>query len=272
MNERKYTDREWLQNQFNKYKTPSLVSTMTGYPRTCITRYAIKYGIYEKKYTREKVNHVNETYFYNIDTAEKAYFLGFIMADGNMYLRNGKYQFSIKIKSSDKDILLKFASAIDFNIEKIKERNEERNGSITRCAEIKIYNQVFCNSLVSLGVIPRKTGKEFMPDIPKEFEKDFIRGYIDGDGWIGKDNFQLGYCSSSYKIMEQITNYIKEAINVDMTIKQQNKIYVAKIYAKKKVYHLLKHFYYEGCTSLDRKNNLAKQKQVELYNDLIGLP
>ena len=73
-------------------------------------------------------------------------------------------------------------------------------------------------------------------------------------------------------MMEQITNYIKEAINVDMKIKQQNKIYVAKIYAKKKVYHLLKHFYYEDCVALDRKNNLAKQKQIELYNDLIGLP
>ncbi|MEG1494712.1 MAG: hypothetical protein RR406_00210 [Bacilli bacterium] len=72
-------------------------------------------------------------------------------------------------------------------------------------------------------------------------------------------------------MMQQITSYIKEAINIDMKIKEQNNIYVAKIYAKKKVYHLLKHFYYEGCTALDRKNNLAKQKQIDLYNDLIGL-
>ena len=156
---------------------------MTGYPRTCITRYAIKYGIYQKRFTRDKVNYVNEDYFNKINTSEKAYFLGFIMADGNMYLRsNNKYQFSIKIKSSDKDILLKFAKAIEFNPEKITERNEERNGTITRCAEIKIYNQAFCNSLVNLGVVPRKTGKEYMPLIPKELEKDFIRGYIDGDG------------------------------------------------------------------------------------------
>lgn len=272
MKGKKYTDREWLAKQFNEYKTPSLVSTMTGYPRTCVTRYAIKYGIYQKRFTRDKVNHVNEQYFNEIDTSEKAYFLGFIMADGNMYLsNNNKYQFSIKIKSSDKDILLKFAKAIEFNLEKITERNEERNGTVTTCAEIKIYNQAFCESLVALGIVPRKTGKEYMPDIPKELQKDFIRGYIDGDGWIGKDNFQLGYCSSSYTMMEQITNYIKEAVNIDMKIKQQKTIYVAKIYAKKKVYHLLKHFYYDGCISLDRKNNLAKQKIIDIYNDLIGL-
>ena len=63
MKGKKYTDREWLAKQFNEYKTPSLVSTMTGYPRTCVTRYAIKYGIYQKRFTRDKVNHVNEQYF-----------------------------------------------------------------------------------------------------------------------------------------------------------------------------------------------------------------
>ncbi|MEG1494711.1 MAG: hypothetical protein RR406_00205 [Bacilli bacterium] len=156
---------------------------MTGYPRTCITRYAIKYNIYEKKYTRDKTNYVNEDYFNKINTSDKAYFLGFIMADGNMYQRsNGKYQFSIKIKSSDKDILLKFAQAIDFNIEKITERNETRNETITRCAEIKIYNQTFCENLIKQGVIPRKTGKEYIPNISSKYLKDFIRGYIDGDG------------------------------------------------------------------------------------------
>lgn len=161
MDNKLYRNEKWLREQFEKYKTPSLVSNMTGYPRTCITRYAIKYKIYDTKYTREKSNYVDENYFCNIDTESKAYFLGFIMADGNMYKRsNGSYQFSIKIKNTDKDILLKSADEIQFNKDKLKERDEVRNGTTTHCVEIKIYNQIFCKSLIALGVIPRKTGKE----------------------------------------------------------------------------------------------------------------
>ena len=82
----KYRDKEWLKEQFNIYKTVSSVSKNTGYPRTCITRYALRYGIYKSKFTRDKNNNINEDYFKTIDSAEKAYLLGFIMADGNLFL------------------------------------------------------------------------------------------------------------------------------------------------------------------------------------------
>lgn len=272
MDNKEYRNKEWLKKQFDKYKTPTLVSEKTGYPRTCITRYAIKYNIYNAKYTRDKSNYVDEEYFYNIDSSSKAYFLGFIMADGNIYKRkNGKYQFSIKIKQSDKDILLKFAQEIKFNKDKIIERTETRNKTKTHCAEIKIYNQTFCQHLINHGVIPRKTGKETMPQMKEEFKKDFVRGYIDGDGWIGKNRAQIGFCSSSLSIMESITAYIESAIKIKMNISQQDKgLYVSKIYARKSVYQILKHLYYDGCVSLNRKNKLAKEKQKEIIEDLIG--
>lgn len=272
MDDKLYRNEKWLREQFEKYKIPSLVSNMTGYPRTCITRYAIKYNIYDAKYTREKTNYVDEEYFCNIDNEKKAYFLGFIMADGNMYKRNnGSYQFSIKIKSTDKDILLKFADEIKFNKDKIKERSENRNDTITHCTEIKIYNQAFCKSLIALGVVPRKTGKEKMPNIPKEYQKDFIRGYIDGDGWIGKDRAQIGVCSASKTIIDQINSYLKEAINTELnTNKRPDNIYISKTYNRKKVYHILKHLYYEDCISLNRKKNLAINKIKDIYEDLIG--
>lgn len=272
MDDKLYRNEEWLKEQFKKYKTPSLVSTMTGYPRTCITRYAIRYNIYDPKYTREKKNYVDENYFLNIDSAKKAYFLGFIMADGNMYKRSdGKYQFSIKIKNTDKDILLKLADEIGFNKEKIIERSEIRNGSTAHCAELKIYNQDFCKSLVNLGIVPRKTGKEYMPEIPKELRKDFVRGYIDGDGWIGKDRAQIGVCSTSSTIITQINSYLKEAIKIELNVnKRPDNVYISKTYNRKKVYHILKHLYYEGCIALDRKNNIAKLKIKDIYDDLIG--
>lgn len=271
MCEREYRNKEWLKEQFDKYKTPNAVAQATGYPRTSITRYATKYEIYSVKYNRHKTNHVNETYFANIDTAEKAYFLGFIMADGNMYLNsNNKHQFSIKIKNTDVDILHQFADAIEFPKDKITEREETRKGITTKCAEIKIYNQEFCSYLLKLGIVPRKTGKEQIPNLDEKFKKDFIRGYIDGDGWIGKDEAHIGICSASSDLIKAVRDYIKDTIDIELNIYDYAGVYTLKTYKRKSVYQMLKHFYYEGCIALNRKYNLATLKKQEIIEDLIG--
>jgi hypothetical protein len=52
----------------------------------------------------------NEDYFEIIDTPEKAYFLGFIFADGCLIdnPKEYRYKLNIKIHSKDEDILKKF--------------------------------------------------------------------------------------------------------------------------------------------------------------------
>ena len=271
MCEKEYKDREWLKEQFEKYKTPNAVAQATGYPRTCITRYATKYNLYTVKFNRTKTNPINEKYFSNIDTPDKAYFLGFIMADGNMYLSNkNKYQFSVKIKNTDIDILYKFADAIDFPKEKIIIKEEYRNNTVTKCAELKSYNQEFCSYLVDLGVVPRKTGKEKMPNLKEDLVKDFIRGYIDGDGWISESNVEIGVCSSSYGIIDNIQKYIHEKLDIDLTVHDNSQVYTVRTSKRKYVYQILKHFYYKSCTALDRKQKLAMTKKQEIIEDLIG--
>lgn len=272
MADKEYRDKEWLKDKFKEHKTPSKVSEATGYPRTCITRYAEKFNLYKKKYTRDKANYVDENYFEHIDSAEKAYFLGFIMADGNMYKskQNDKCQFSIKIKNTDKNILLKFANAIGFNSEKIIERKEYRNGTETWCAEMKIYNKVFCQHLINKGIVPRKTGKEFMPDMKAIYKKDFIRGFIDGDGWIGKSHPQVGYCSSSFELVSAITKYLRKELDIELGIQKQSGVYLCKTSSKKKVFRILKHLYYDNCISLDRKYEQAVKTKRFILEDLIG--
>lgn len=272
MANKEYRNKEWLKSQFDLHKTPSKVSEETGYPRTCITRYAEKFNLYKKKYTRNKSNYVDENYFETIDSAEKAYFLGFIMADGNIYKskQNDRYQFSIKIKNTDKNILLKFANAIGFDSKKIIERKENRNGSETWCAEIKIYNRIFCQHLINKGIIPRKTGKEIMPIIDSKYKKDFIRGFIDGDGWIGKDYPQVGYCSSSFELVIAITKYLREELKIDLGIQKQKGVYVVKTSSKKKVFRILNHLYYNNCIALDRKQSLAITTKQFILDDLTG--
>ena len=81
-----------------------------------------------------------------------------------------------------------------------------------------------------------------MPNIKEEFKKDFIRGFIDGDGWISKDGFQIGFGSSSLVLIESIKAYILKTLDIDLTI-HNDLIYTVKSYKRKNVYQMLKHFY-----------------------------
>jgi hypothetical protein len=68
--------------------------------------------MYNKKYN------FNENYFEKIDTEEKAYWLGFITADGSINLGYGKqkfYQLHINLKGGDYSHLEKFQKAIERN-------------------------------------------------------------------------------------------------------------------------------------------------------------
>ena len=51
----------------------------------------------------------NENYFSSIDSEDKAYLLGFICTDGNIYKRDGhQTQLQISLKDCDDEILIHF--------------------------------------------------------------------------------------------------------------------------------------------------------------------
>ena len=237
---REYENKEWLQEQFNKYKTVTEVARQTNYPRTCITRYAKKFDIYTEKYTRNIRNTVNEDYFNMIDTEEKAYWLGFIMADGNMYIHeNGKTQFSLKLQYKDHHHIEKFAQAINYD-GTITVANRKRKETVCKYSEIKIYNKNFCNNLIKHGIVPNKTGKECLPNtIPENLVKHFFRGFIDGDGWLfgslakGK-TAQIGLCSTCPDIINSFNEIYKDIFEI--RIEHYNNIYRQLISKKRNVY------------------------------------
>lgn len=263
-------NRDWVEDMYNQYGSISKLAEVIECPRTTLSRMCRVYGFHKPRYERKKENYVNEDYFKIIDVPEKAYFLGLIMADGNIHLKkdNNKYLFSLKLKSTDHDIIYKLADAIDFDREKILFKKGKRRDTITESVVIQIYNQVFCNHLINLGIIPKKGGTEHIPkDVPKEFVRDFIRGYIDGDGSLGVLSNGSGYlsvCSTSQDIVNEIKLYFKSATGTDNRIIYCNNIYSYRSSKSKDLYLLCSHFYYPGCIALERKYKNA-QKIIDNY-------
>ena len=232
------------------------------YKNNSITSIAKKYNCSNQTITRllEKQNielrgnrkyFFNESIFDNIDTAEKAYWIGFITADG--YINEKRGWLSIQLQYSDIDHLKKFAKFINCPEEKIKTIKHNITGNLL--CYIELDSRKLTNSLIKLNIRQGKSANEHVAPIPNEFIKDYIRGIIDGDGNIGKKNINI--CNSI-----EVLNYIKDYLNKTCYTsigKICNHCNTYRIYICKNRDIVLDHLYYDNCVCLNRKYNYIKE-------------
>jgi predicted DNA-binding protein YlxM (UPF0122 family) len=164
---------------------------------------------------------INEDFFDHIDSEEKAYFLGFLWADGCNHL-DGNYV-SLSQSSKDREILVKLAALI------YKDNPEERVVHLERVRESKakmcvgeekiefvdyftINSQHICKTLNAIGCTPAKSLTCTFPAISDpDLQRHFIRGYFDGDGSINSSQNDKEYSSSfigTKETMSSIKNII----------------------------------------------------------------
>jgi hypothetical protein len=168
---------------------------------------------------------INQNYFRQIDTEEKAYFLGLIYADGNI---TGNI-FQILLSEEDSDVLEVLKNRIKpegtlnyYNRNNIKWKN---------CKRFSIHNKTIVKDLNFWGVVERKTYSELsIPKIDNSLIRHFIRGFLDGDGFIsftesnykkrdGYTNYSVrkvvGFTNSSKKLLEEISNILEKELEID---------------------------------------------------------
>ena len=137
-----------------------------------------KFDIKPRNNQEKSKYNLNHSYFEKIDTKEKAYWLGFLFADG--YINNQNYV-GISLIDSDISHLEKFRDAINSNhIIHTYNCNENcfsrKDGKYCRL----IFKSVkMAKDLENLGCTNNKSLTLKFPSIEKCFYKDFIRGYFD---------------------------------------------------------------------------------------------
>lgn len=176
----------------------------------------------------------NKDYFSKIDTEEKAYWLGFLYADGcvNELVKNGKTQsmnLELTLAEIDREHIEKFAQAIETNVP-IKQRVTTCKGKQYVSNRIIISSTKMCKDLCDLKCIPNKTYNVRLPDdsiVPNCFMRDFIRGFFDGDGCIHDKKNQKGL-SVSFTGMECMLIDIVNFLVKNKIINVKPKIYKDK--------------------------------------------
>lgn len=119
----------------------------------------------------------DKSFFKKIESEKQAYWLGFIMADGNVY----KNRLSIELSSIDDNHLNKFINDIGAKNLEIKHRKNRKTSVVS------IVSKELVEDLFKLGVVYNKTENAFMPNIKENLISSFIRGYFDGNGYITKN-------------------------------------------------------------------------------------
>lgn len=219
----KYMDKKWLSEQLKKYNnSPVIMSRELDMSLALINKYAIEFGLRKPKKSIASVNPVNEKYFDEINNFKKAYWLGFIMADGYTYKtpNREKYELAIKIKSTDIDHLKEFAKDIEFPEEKITTGSNKRNGNINYYCSLRTYNTHLVTTVMNKHkIVQNKTYVQCLPDsIPEKYISDFIRGYWDGNGSIKKSGWSA--CTMSFQLIKSFAKYFDKN-NIEYTLTQQ---------------------------------------------------
>ena len=136
-------------------------------------------------------NKINHNYFSIIDNEHKAYWLGFLYADG--YNSEKKYQIEITLKSKDKMVLEKLKKDTGA-IYDIRPRKVKLNGKEYEACRLTMYSKQMSKDLAEKGCYQKKSLTLTFPNfkiVPNNLIHHFMRGYFDGDGCITGNNFSI---------------------------------------------------------------------------------
>lgn len=221
----------------------------------------------EKMSKSSHIYTLDEHVFDSIDTEEKAYWLGFLMADG--YNHENRNAVCLKLQSEDKEILEKFRKFLKSNAPIYTySRITSVNHLHRKASEVRVNSIHLSKQLAKLGCVQGKTYTLVFPTcVPDHLMNHFIRGYFDGDGCICiKSRKDRGTDSLSYQLtivgkedfILEIQNYIVKETGVNRNKLEHPKNNFAKTLhygGRKVVTKILNYLYKDATIFLKRKHD-----------------
>lgn len=237
-------------NLFNQGLNIRQISEKLKVDRHCVGRYARKLGL---EYSTCNKTNINSDIFFEIDSKEKAYWLGFLLADGFVKKTNCSIELSLKLE--DISHLEKFKSFLDYS-GKIYTDHFRCRIIFMDCKikqDLSKYNFINRKSLNLL--FPEKIKQQ------KELLSSFICGYFDGDGSLTlgktKENEFYSHCSfmGTYEFLNDLRVILEEEFNIKSVkiLSTKSKAYVLQYGGAKKAYKLLNNLYEDSPVHLERK-------------------
>lgn len=258
--DRNYFDKEKIISDYSSGKRVTDIAKEYDVPIETIY-YILKTSNIPRDYVY--INHnLKRDYFFDIDSYDKAYFLGLMITDGCVLEDNSV---SITLKESDSNILEVFRNKIN-NDNPLYIRDRGRDDSYEREVTFKFKSSQTQNDLAKYGVVYRKTFVTFFPFLRHpEMMRHMIRGLIDGDGWISFKSHSLGICSASYEFIYWFRFFMCRVLDIiePTIIVQHNTLYTVVWYSKHDIYTIGRFIY------IGKKDCFLERKYKNWLNIII---
>jgi len=214
---------------------------------------------------------VDEDYFSEINGEEKAYWLGFLSADGCVTERG---QVSLRLSIGDKCHIEKFVTSLASE-HPIRTGEVKVEGITYQYAVVVVCSMKLAHDLMSLGVVPQKSLKMFPCDsVPQHLVRHYWRGIFDGDGSI----FQVGGRKSlkyamtltgNYAILSGFQKFVERHVDLGANIqpKRGSHVFSLSYRGVGKMQELAQLMYNDATIFLERKMNKI-DKLLQLPNQL----
>lgn len=185
-----------------------------------------------------KVKKITFNPFSDLSDPITQYWLGFLSADGAIY----ENRITLSLKEEDLNHIVKFKNFTnsDLSIRKLIKDNKYVSYSTSfRCKES-------ANTLKELGITSNKT---HTLKYNGDFTVDFIRGVVDGDGYIRKSHTEISICTASKDFVNQLLESFKILFQVNTTLRfiESRNFYTVGVYGKNQVTKVLQILYNNAC-------------------------
>lgn len=216
----------------------------------------------KRKYT------LNESIFESIDSEEKAYWLGFLCADGSVC--DGVLD--LTLKESDREHIVKFNKFLESDSE-IKTYKRKCKISTNPDKEliyygVKVASKKLCNDLIKQGCVPRKSLiLKFPHHLNNELKIHFIRGIFDGDGCVHIDTSKTPSITFIVNGAYDLIDGINKFLNINGNLRKEGKIYRLQCKGNIKAMRIFDLMYDNATVFLDRKYHIYRQFKCRLNSN-----
>ena len=205
----------------------------------------------------------NSDIFERIDSKEKAYWLGFLYADGGIV----KNVLRVNLSEKDEAHLYKLKQFLECSRHEIKHNDKTVGEKTFPIVYLSLGDKKLISDLERLGCVPRKSLILKFPtssQVPREFLSHFIRGYFDGDGSVSvykkKNRIQISF-TGTFNFLESLKTELK---NPMLKIENKEKFGVLHFDGKEQVYSIYKYLYQNSYSDIE----LERKKKIfqDYYN------
>lgn len=219
------------------------------------------------KYTYDK------DYFKTIDSPTKAYWLGFLYADGciTRFYRGEKLKsmsLELTLNSGDIEHIKRFRDSLNSNVplqDKVIKNKYYAGRMVVNCTSM-------CRDLISLGCTPQKSLTVEFPSPERLDEKyvcAFIKGYFDGNGCFFFKTYPRQTCIRCYiscgskLFLQQLSEYLLFlGIQTHKIVQRSSNGYALSFSGTKNIQTFIEKIYSVPTPELERK----KKTSIEIMN------